>query len=111
MRKSKLSSFPFIVCLLSLFFFMIFACASSELIRFKKNIKTMSDAELLNCYHGINERTKDIDNNIEREDRLDYEKNQDMISHQTYLVGGEAYGLMQKEKFVLEELKRRKIKP
>jgi hypothetical protein len=111
MSKSKLSQLPLIVGILSLFLFVIFACASSELTRFKKNIKTMSNAGLLNCYYGINERTKDIDNKIIREDRLDYEKNQDVISQQTYFVGGEAYGLMQKEKLVLEELKRRNIEP
>ena len=99
MSKSKLSQFPLIVCLLSMFFFVIFGCASSELTRFRKNIKTMSDTDLLNCYHGINDRTKDIDNNINNKDRLDHEKNLDIISHQTYIVGGEAFGLMQKEKF------------
>lgn len=111
MRKTKLTPYPLIVCLLSLFLFVFFGCASSELTRFKKSIKTMSDAELLSCYHGINERTKDIDNNIEREDRLGYEKDQYIISHQTYIVGGEAYGLMQKKKLVSEELKERNIKP
>lgn len=71
----------------------------------------MSDAELLNCYYGIHERIKDIGNSIKREDRLYHAQNRDIISHQTYFVGGEVYGLMQKEKLVLEELKKRKIKP
>ena len=111
MIKSKLSPFLLIVCLLSLSLFVIFACASSELTRFKKNIMKMSDAELLNYYYGITDRAKDIDNNIKREDRFNYDKNRHIISHQTYLIGGEAYGLMQKEKLLLEELKRRGIKP
>jgi hypothetical protein len=90
---------------------MIFGCASSELTKFKKNTITMSDSELLSCYHGINERIKDIDNSIEREDPIDNSQLHDIISHQTYLAGGEAYGLMQKEKVVLEELRRRNIEP
>lgn len=71
----------------------------------------MSDADLLNCYYGIHERIKDIDNSIKRNDQLDHDQNQDIISHQTYFVGGEAYGLKQKEILVLEELKKRNIKP
>ncbi len=71
----------------------------------------MSDADLLNCYYGINERIKDIDNGIKSEDRSDLYGNRDVISHQTYFIGGEIYGLMQKEKLVLEELNKRNINP
>lgn len=110
--RSINQSYPFFkICLLFLLAVMIFGCASSELTRFKKNTMTMSDSELLSSYHGINERIKDIDNSIERGDPIDNSQNRDMISHQTYIVGGEAYGLMQKEKLVLEELRRRNIKP
>lgn len=111
MSKRKRSAFSLFAYLLILFCIVFVACASSELTIFKKNIKTMSDSELLNCYHGINDRVKDIDSNIKREGRSGNEKSQDILSHQTYMVGGEVYGLMQKEKLVLEELKSRNIKP
>lgn len=71
----------------------------------------MSDNELVSCYYGINERIKDIDNTIEKEERLDHFQNQNIFVDQPYFVGGEIFGLMQKEKVVLEELKRRKINP
>lgn len=71
----------------------------------------MSDTELLNCYYGIHERIKDIDNSIDREDRFNSNQDRKIIYQQKYLAGGEAHGLMQKEKAVLEELKKRNIKP
>ncbi len=71
----------------------------------------MSDAELLNCYYGVNDRIKDVDNRIKREDRLDNVENRDVISNNAYFVGGEIYGLMQKQKLVLKELDKRNIEP
>lgn len=71
----------------------------------------MSNNELLNCYYGIQERIKDIDSRIDREERSDPGKDRDFIYNQTYIIGGEAYGLMQKEKVLLEELKKRHIEP
>ncbi|MCP3872851.1 MAG: hypothetical protein GY699_06815 [Desulfobacteraceae bacterium] len=107
--KRKFFLLNFSLLFLSIFLFI--NCASSELVRFEKNTKTMSDADLLNCYYGINERIKDIDNGIKNEDRSDISENRDIISHQTYFIGGEIYGLMQKEKLVLEELNKRNINP
>lgn len=111
MSQIKRSFFLLNFCALSLLFFLIVGCASSEMTRFKTNMKTMSDAELLSCYYGINERIKDIDNGIDRKDRIAHSRNRDIVSQQTYFIGGEAYGLMQKKKLVLEELRRRNIKP
>jgi ABC-type uncharacterized transport system YnjBCD substrate-binding protein len=90
------------------------SCASSEITRFKKNTKTMSDAELLNCYYGIRARMKDIDNGIKKEKQLnpvDPAQKRDSGFHQTYFIGGEAFGLMQKEKLLVKEMKKRNIKP
>ena len=111
MSQIKRSPFLLSFCVLSLLIFLIIGCASSELTRFKKNTKTMSDADLLSCYYGINERIKDIDNHIEGRDRIPHSGNRNIVSRQTYFIGGEAYGLMQKKKLVLEELRRRNIKP
>jgi len=111
MNQIKQLNFPVNFCVLFSVFFLINGCATTELTSFKKNIKSMADDELVSCYYGINERIKDIDNIIEREERLDHFHNQNIISNQSYFVGGEIFGLMQKEKVVLEELKRRKINP
>lgn len=94
-----------------LIFFLFVSCASSELTRFKKNTKTMSDVELLNCYYGIQERIKDIDYSTQRENRFDPNQKQDSFFHQTYFVGGESFGLMQKEKILLKEMNKRNLKP
>jgi hypothetical protein len=71
----------------------------------------MSDNELLNCYYGIQERIKDIDHRIERDERPDPGKDREVFYNQTYGIGGEVYGLMQKEKVLLEEMKKRHIEP
>ncbi len=99
------------IWVLSLSILLFTSCASSELTKFKKNTKTMSDAELLNCYYGINERLKDIDNRIKREDLLDPAQKRDSVFHQSYFIGGDVYGLMQKEKVLLKEMYKRNIKP
>ncbi len=90
---------------------IIINCASSELIRFENNIKNMSNAELINCYYGFNDRIKDIENSIGRDERVDYPRNQQIILHQAYFVGGEIYGLMQKEKLLLDEMEKRNLSP
>lgn len=86
-------------------------CPSTEMIRFENSLKNMSNAELLSCHRGINERIKDINYNISRKDRPSYGEHQNDIPHQTHIVGGEAYGLMQKEKMVLKEMKKRNLSP
>lgn len=71
----------------------------------------MSNAELINRYHGINDRIKDVENSIRKDERADFSQNQQIISHQTYFVGGEIYGLMQKGKLVLDEMEKRNLSP
>ena len=95
-------------------FFSIFLClncASTEMMRFRENIQRMSDAELMACYHGINERLKDIDHRVERKGQPGNTEKPHLISRQTYFIGGESYGLMQKEKIVLQEMRNRNIFP
>ena len=54
---------------------------------------------------------KDIDNSIKRENQLDPAQNRNSVFHQSYFIGGEAYGLMQKEKLLLKEMNKRNMKP
>ena len=70
-----------------------------------------SSTELLNYYYGINERLKDIDNEIQADDRSDSDNQDHFIRNQTFFVGGEGHGLVQKRKIVLDELYRRNITP
>lgn len=88
-----------------------FGCASSELVNLGKNVQGMSDMELLNYYHGIDERIKDIATDIEREDRSDSDDQEHYIHHNTFFIGGEGYGLIQKRQVVLDELTNREITP
>ena len=86
-------------------------CATSEQTRLRDRVKSMSDMELLNYYHGINERLKDIDSEVQTEDDSDSDNQNDFIRNQTFFVGGQGHGLIQKRKIVWDELHRRNIAP
>ena len=86
-------------------------CASSEMVNLRKSIKSMSDTDLVNYYHGLNERIKYISKGTKREDHIGHAQNEGVISNQTLFVGGEGYGLIQKRKLVLNELNKRNLSP
>jgi hypothetical protein len=89
----------------------IIHCASSEHVKFETSIQRMSNAELKNSYYGINDRIKDIENGIKMNEGADPLQKQYVISHQTYFVGGEIYGLMRKANLILDEMEKRNIAP
>jgi hypothetical protein len=64
----------------------------------------MSDNDLLDYYHGINERIKDIDSDIKREESQDQTEQERVISNMPFFFGGEGYNLIQKRKVILKEL-------
>ena len=70
----------------------------------------MSDEELVGYYHGINDRLKDLDNNI-KYPQPSVKDSQDQFNHRVYEDGIPAYDLMQKKKKILAELKKRNIRP
>ncbi len=104
----------FYIITVSLFFMSIFfciSCASSKPNKFLNTIQRMSDTDLLNYYYGINERIKDIDHGMKREERSDHTKLEHNISQTPFIIGGEGYNLIQKRKVVLKELNKRNISP
>ena len=86
-------------------------CASSEHTRLRDRVHSMSDMELLNYYYGINDRLKDIDGELQADDRVDSDYQDQFIQNQTFFVGGQGHGLLQKRKIVWGELQRRNITP
>ena len=87
------------------------SCAGSRSKKFQRNIQTMSDNDLLNYYHGINERIKDIDSDIKREESQVQTEHERAISNMPFFFGGEGYELVQKEKMILKELDSRILSP
>ena len=71
----------------------------------------MSDNDLLDYYHGINARLKDIDSGIKTEETQNQSGQETFISHLPFLVGGEGYNLNQKREMILKELEIRKLTP
>lgn len=93
-------------------FFNFNSCSNSKLIEKKKEFERMSDRELLNYYHQINDRLNDIDRNTEQNKVLDnnnYDPNRNRITH---LHIGDQWGrLKQEKKIILNELYERNITP
>ena len=77
----------------------------------QSDIQTMSDNDLLNYYKGINERIKDIDNEIGRKGRQDQTERERVIANMPFFYGGEGYDLIRKRKIILKELNRRNLTP
>ncbi len=71
----------------------------------------MPDSDLLNYYHGINERIKDIGRDIEQEDRSARTEHGQFISNMPFVIGGEGYHLVQKRKLIIKEMNNRKLSP
>jgi hypothetical protein len=69
----------------------------------------MADTELINYYYGINERLKDIASDQERNADMEHTKYEHIIFNQTFFVGGEGYGLIQKREMALDDLNMRDI--
>ncbi len=102
------------ICLITACLFCSFfniSCTSSKTDKFHTKIQQISDNDLLNCYHGINDRIKDIGNDINREESSDQTGQEQVISNMPFLIGGEGYNLNQKRKMVLEELNIRGVNP
>jgi hypothetical protein len=108
-RKSKFALL--MASLLTMAVLFQAGCASSEHTRLRDRVRTMSDAELLNHYYGINDRLKDIAGDMQQEERTDPDNPDQFIDNQTFFVGGAGHGLEQKRRIILDELHRRGISP
>ena len=90
---------------------LLMHCASTEMERFRANVHRLPDDALLTYYHGLNDRLKDIDNGLKSDMLFHDDVKPDVISQQTFIVGGAGFGLVQKRKIVLKELNRRNLAP
>jgi hypothetical protein len=99
------------LCLLAVSMLHIAGCATPESDKFRNEIQNMSDADLLYYYRGLNERTKDIEHDMQgKEYRYDYDPKHNVYST-PFSVGGEGYRLTEEMRMIKEELKRRNIQP
>jgi hypothetical protein len=107
----KRSIYFIAACFICSSLFFNFSCAGSKSKKFQSKIQTMSDNDLLNYYQGINNRIKDIDNDIKREESQDQTEQERVISNMPFSFGGEGYDLIQKRKIILKELNSRNLIP
>jgi len=90
---------------------LTFGCASSRSEKFQRKIRRMPSNELISYYQGINERIKDIDNDIKRNDRQEQTRRDDANTNMTFFFGGQGYDLIQKRKAIKKELNKRRLTP
>ena len=107
----KRSIYFLTVCFICSSLLLNISCVHSKPKKFQSKIQTMSDNDLLNYYQGINERIKDIDNDIKSEESQDQTEQERVISNMPFFFGGEGYDLIQKRKMILRELNSRNLIP
>lgn len=91
---------------------MCFSCAGTQHATFQNNIKSMSDDDLVSYYQGITDRLRSVDSDNERvRNRSDYNPENLAQPQSNIYFGTQEYGLVKKQKAILEELNRRGIKP
>ncbi|QTA82876.1 Uncharacterized protein dnl_52620 [Desulfonema limicola] len=99
----------------SIFLLLIFiaaftGCASTDPSKFQKKIEQMPDTDLVNYYHGINDRIKDIDNKVRDEQVLEKNLNKDNSFVQSpFYIGGHGHELVRERELIKKELNKRNI--
>ena len=69
----------------------------------------MTDSDLLNYYYGINERIKELDHGMKREEQAYYIEHKHYIHPTPFSLGGQGHHLIQERKMILKELNKRNI--
>jgi hypothetical protein len=107
----KKSIYFIAVCFICSSLVFVISCAGSKSNNFQSKIQTMSDNDLLIYYQGINNRIKDIDSDIKREEGQDQTEQERVISNMPFFFGAEGNDLVQKRRMILKELNRRNLMP
>ncbi len=84
-------------------------CMTKRLTEKQNQIEQMSDTELREYYHGINERIKDLDAVEKGKDNPNYLPG--IVPDREYMPGGQIYDLYQIRKLIVAELQKRNIRP
>lgn len=107
--KKKYVGLVFVLLAIQLFF----GCAGTSSMKFKSRIQSMPDDDLINYYHGIEARLKDVQASNRENDRL-FKKSHDQFSiniKSEFYLGGAGQDLIHKRRIVIRELERRNIFP
>jgi hypothetical protein len=104
MKINKYVIFNFLM-LISIVF--VTACAHQDALTSK--LRAMPDKELVNYYHGINERIKEIENKQTLSRRSDETEHDRIMSQSVFYMGGEGQELVEKQKAARKEMNRRSL--
>jgi glutamate racemase len=76
---------------------------------FVRKIRAMNDSELVDYYHGLNERIKEIENYQKLSRRSDDAEHDRIMSQSSFFMGGEGEELVMKQRAVQNEIDRRNM--
>lgn len=88
---------------------LLTACASSPKPSLRERLATMSDADLMAYYQGVDYRLKAVGDEVRRETADNGQEPVTPGFQQTYFLGGDGYRLLEARKLAERELVRRRI--
>jgi hypothetical protein len=88
---------------------LVAACAGSSKPSLKERLATMSDADLVAYYQGVDYRLKAVGDEVRRETMDNGQEPVTPGFQQTYFLGGDGHRLLEARRVAERELERRKI--
>lgn len=99
----------YVICNFLMLIFIIFVTACAHQDTLTSKLRAMPDDELVNYYHGINERIKEIENKQTLSRRSDETEHDRIMSQSVFYMGGEGQELVEKQKAARKEMNRRNL--
>ncbi|OQX16112.1 MAG: hypothetical protein BWK80_40420 [Desulfobacteraceae bacterium IS3] len=107
--KSYFKQTALIIALMLTSLCVMNGCMTKRLTEKQNRIEQMSDTELKEYYHGINEKIKDLDAVEKGKGNPNYLPG--IVPEREYMPGGQIYDLYQIRELIVAELRKRNIRP
>ena len=88
---------------------LIAGCGNTA--KFVKKIEGMTDSDLIAYYHGINDKIKDIANEVSVKEHFDTRPDEDIHVQSPFFMGRQGYDLNHKKELIEKELIKRNLIP
>jgi len=99
----------YVICNFLMLFSIILVTACAHHDALTSKLRAMPDDELVNYYHGVNERIKEIENKQTLSRRSDETEHDRIMSQSVFYMGGEGQELVEKQKAARKEMNRRNL--
>lgn len=99
----------YVICIFLMLISIIFVTACAHHDALTSKLRAMPNDELVNYYHGVNERIKEIENKQTLSRRSDETEHDRIMSQSVFYMGGEGQELVEKQKAARKEMDRRNL--